>query len=427
MTVENFCNLDEEARLLGTIIFEGLTEKRWSFVFDILKAEHFYYKTHQIIYKEMENRAKEGYIDDVSLKVFFVNNIENGGAYLSWLMSKATFIMDKRQSAKNIVDLWRKREFISIASNSANDLKNKDFNFVISKFENSLLGITANSEIKKIKSIGEIVKSFEEQSINEEFIPTGFETLDNMLNGGFYKQQLIVLGARPSVGKTTFAQNIMLNVATNNKKCFFLSLEIGEKNVMQKFLALVSNISGYNIQRNIGTNTQAYQEAKNKLSKLPIYIDDSSQVSISQIKRAIKRQIDLYGVDLVVVDYIQIVKGDNVFNKSEATIIKDITSSLKSIAKDYNISILALAQINRKGVEGEDKKPNLNDFKGSGGIEEDADVAIILHRKRDVNSELQYLENKTEIIIAKNRYGESGIISGIFDGKIGKFIIDEKF
>jgi replicative DNA helicase len=203
-----------------------------------------------------------------------------------------------------------------------------------------------------------------------------------------------------------------------------VSLEISKKNAIFKFLTLATEVPLWKIQKKIGIDTESYIEKKQHLAKLPIYIDDSSQLTVSQIKQAIKRQFDLTGLDLVVVDYIQIVKGENTFNKNEASIIKDITSTLKGLSKQFNIPILALAQINRKGAENSEQEPTMNDFKGSGGIEEDSDVAMILHRAKNSNNDLQYLSNAGHLIIAKNRYGQTGKIGINFNGEIGKFTED---
>jgi replicative DNA helicase len=152
-----------------------------------------------------------------------------------------------------------------------------------------------------------------------------------------------------------------------------------------------------------------------------IYVNDSSFLTIAQIGRIIKTQTERQPVDLVVVDYVQIVRGEEVRGKNEAILIKETTSALKGFAKQYDVSMLALAQINRKAVEGSKQEPTINDFKGSGGIEEDADVAIILHRDRTEGQEDSYFSRSGKLIVAKNRHGRTGEINIDFDGEFGRF------
>ena len=419
-----FCNLEIEQTILGTII---LNSNKLDQVVDLLKDHHFSDKANRFIYKEILSIAKESEVNQLILKTFFNNNpiFENRGlSYLSHLITKQSVILNIRLLAKELIELWQKRELINIAQQSIDLLRDKKFSYAISQLENSIAGIVCDTEKKNIQSLDQIINDIDNEIITNEFVETGFKKLDDMLNGGFYNQQLIVIGARPSVGKTSFAQNIMLNVAKQGKRCLFVSLEISKKNAIFKFLTLATEFPLWKIQKKIGIENQSYIEKKQKLAKIPIYIDDSSQLTVSQIKQVIKRQFDLTGLDLVVVDYIQIVKGENTFNKNEASIIKDITSTLKGLSKQFNIPIIALAQINRKGAENSEQEPTMNDFKGSGGIEEDSDVAMILHRAKNSNNDLQYLSNTGHLIIAKNRYGKTGKISINFNGEIGKFTED---
>ncbi len=419
-----YSNLEIEQTILGTIIMDS---KRLDHVVDLLKDYHFSDKAHQVIYEEILDIAREGEVNELILKTFFNNNpvFENKGlSYLSQLITKTTVILNIRVLTKELVELWQKRELINIAQQSVDLLRDKKFSYAISQLENSIAGIVCDAEKKNIQSLDQIINDIDNEVITNEFVETGFKKLDEMLNGGFYNQQLIVIGARPSVGKTSLAQNIMLNVAKQGKRCLFVSLEISKKNAIFKFLTLATEVPLWKIQKKIGIDNQSYIEKKQHLANLPIYIDDSSQLTVSQIKQVIKRQFDLTGLDLVVVDYIQIVKGENTFNKNEASIIKDITSTLKGLSKQFNIPILALAQINRKGAENSEQEPTMNDFKGSGGIEEDSDVAMILHRAKNSNNDLQYLSNAGQLIIAKNRYGQTGKIGINFNGEIGKFTED---
>ena len=183
------------------------------------------------------------------------------------------------------------------------------------------------------------------------------------------------------------------------------------------------SIDNWKIQKNILNQSEmaGLLDAKKELKDMEIYVNDSSYLRISQIGQIIKQQIEKQPVDLVVVDYVQIIRGDDVKGKNEALIIKESTTMLKSFVKQYDVAVLALAQINRKAVEGGKQEPTINDFKSSGGIEEDADVAIILHRDRSEEKKDGYFSQSGKLIVAKNRHGRTGEVAIDFDGKFGRF------
>jgi len=310
--------------------------------------------------------------------------------------------------------------------NALVELKDKKFNAVAGNLENEIAGLLIQEPKKKTQHIEEIINDIEELERNgpaNKFVPTGFVKLDELLNGGLYAQQLVIIGARPSIGKTSLAQGVILNSSNLSKKCLFLSLEVDKKNVFIKFLSNLKSIQPWKILKRIlnQSEMQAVITGKEQLKKMGIYVNDSSFLTIAQIGRIIKTQIELQPVDLVVVDYVQIVRGEEIRGKNEATLIKETTSALKGFAKQYDVSMLALAQINRKAVEGAKQEPTINDFKGSGGIEEDADVAIILHRDRTEGHEESYFSRSGKLIVAKNRHGRTGEINIDFDGEFGRF------
>jgi len=222
---------------------------------------------------------------------------------------------------------------------------------------------------------------------------------------------------------TTLGQNIILNVSKAGKRCLFISLEVDKRNVMYKFLSSMTSIESWKIQKRILNqgDIQALNRAKQDLREMGIYVNDSSYLKIGQIGQLIKNQIQKQPVDLVVVDYVQIIRGDDTKGKNEALIIKENTTALKAFAKQFDVAVLALAQINRKAVEGGSQEPTINDFKSSGGIEEDADVAIILHRNRSEGKKDSYFSENGKFIVAKNRHGRTGQIEINFDGNFGRF------
>jgi replicative DNA helicase len=288
-----------------------------------------------------------------------------------------------------------------------------------------MLKLDSNNPVQKVQHISEVITDIENDErslLDNDFVTTGFNKLNNILNGGFYKKQLVVIGARPSVGKTSIAQQMILKASDSGKKCLFISLEVDKKNVFLKFVSNMVSIDGYKLQiRKFNqSELESIKQAKKNLRELNIYVNDSSSLNVSQIENIIKKQLEIEPVDMVFIDYIQIIRFLNQGNFNEASAIKENTSRLKEIAKKYNVGVVALAQISRKGVEN-NQEPTVNDLKGSGGIEEDADVAILLHRDKNQEEGGGYFSNNGKLIIAKNRHGATGVVGFEFEGKFSRF------
>ena len=419
-------NIEAEQIILGSAIMRN---RILLHVADILEEKHFYYEEHKIIWREFIKIGKEGgTADPTTLKgcmkdIAFKEVGEH--KYLAVLLDKANGIVDFRYYAKTLIELWQKRELETLIENCQESLKNKSFSFLSSKLQNDILKLDINNPIQKIKHIGEVIKDIknDEKKLTDDFITTGFKELDNLMNGGFYKKQLTIIGARPSIGKTSMAQQMILKASQEGKKCLFISLEVDEKNIYLKFVSNLVSIQGWKLQRKILSDKEkkAEIEAMKELNEMDIYINDSSSLNIMQIENIVKKQLELQPIDVVFIDYIQIIRYLNQRNFNEASAIKENTSRLKEIAKKYNIAVVALAQINRKGVENK-QEPSINDLKGSGGIEEDADIAILLHRDKNEDEEGSYFSDSGKIIVAKNRHGATGVVSFNFEGKFSRFI-----
>lgn len=425
--MNNFINQQAEQCILGIIL---LGNHHIDKIADLLEPKHFYCEAHSAIFSRIIEVASDMTADQITLKDFFSNTEcikDIGGVkYLTVLLGEASSLIDIRDYAKKLVELWQKRELQDLLVRSIEALGENKFDTVTANFDNEVSGLAIRDSKKKTQHIAEMLDEMETDDklgISGKYVPTGFKALDNLLNGGIYSQQLIIIGARPSVGKTTIGQNIILNVSKSGKKCLFISLEVDKRNVTLKFLSNLASVATWRILKKITEqhHDQGLIEAKKKLREMAIYTNDSSYLSISQIGKIIKNQLEKQPVDLVVVDYVQIIRGEETKNKNEALIIKENTTALKSFAKQFDVAVLALAQINRKAVEGANQEPTINDFKGSGGIEEDADVAIILHRDRSEDKKENYFANTGKLIIAKNRHGRTGEIAVDFDGEFGRF------
>lgn len=428
--ITNFINIQGEHAILGTILISNTQLSR---VIDKLEEKHFYNEANKEVWKKIIELSNDNKLaDSIILKEFFSNNLivkEAGGvAYGQALLGKAVGVIDIREYCNEIIELWQKRELEAKLNSAIFDLHNNSFDKVSANLENDIAGLALQEPKKKTQHVSEMITDWEvdeAQGKTTKIIPTGLNQLDKVLNGGLHARQLCFIGARPSVGKTAISQNIIFNASKAGKKCLFISLEVDKRNVLYKFLSLSRSIPAWKIQKNILTHQdkEDLRESKRELKEMQIYVNDSSSLNITQIKQIIKNQIEKNPVDLVVVDYVQIIKGVDTKWKNESSAIKENTTMLKALAKQYDVAILALAQINRKGVESNDQEPNINDFKGSGGIEEDADVAIILHRNRNENEDKEkgYFSNTGKLIVAKNRHGFTGQVGVMFDGELGRF------
>jgi replicative DNA helicase len=420
-----FFNEEAEMSLLGTVIINNAYFKR---IADILEPKHFYYTAHQEIYKRFIEVAKQMNVNQVTLKEFFDSNEHvkevGGSLYLSTLLSCASSIIDIRDYAKVMIELWQKRGLEDLLSESLQALSENKFSYSVAKIENDIRGLEVHSDRRKTNHISIIVdeiKNKRDLKIESKIISTGFDLLDEKLQGGFYSKQLAIIGARTAVGKTTMLQDIILSVSRKGKKCLFISLEVDSERVVLKFLSNVAGVAGWKIKRNMMAPME-YQNvlaAEEIVKKMTIFIDDSGDLKTSDIERVIRNQIEKQPVDLIAVDYIQHIKYENDRNINATMEISKNVIALKAMAQKFDVAMIAAAQINRAGVD----KPTLAHFEGSSAIEKNADVAIIIHREELKEEERgdSYYSNSGLWIVAKNRDGKTGEIQFKLEGEFGRF------
>lgn len=417
---KEYYNIECEEVLLGTIITSNVYFKG---VRSILKAEYFYSDDNQKIFRELSDKLIRGkQCNAITLKDFFTDNIDGGYQYLKFLMNRASAIVDLKEYAQKISELWQKRE---IQDEILNLKLNKDGDEIISSLINKLNGLRIGYDVQKTLTADEIIDEIDEldRNFTAKPVPTGFPTLDKMMNGGLNKKQLTILGARPSLGKTTMGQNIILNAQRRGFDSLFISLEIDKRQVLLKFLSMMAKVDGYKIQTKTYDqgDMQRIIEAKKQLKEMNLRVNDTCGLDYMKIDEIVRQAKDTGNLDLVLVDYVQIINSIDARWKNKTDLIKEATTHLKQIAIKYDVAVLALCQINRQGVQ-DGKQPSLTDLKGSGGIEEDADVVIILHREQAGENESGTYSNDGKLIIAKNRFGMTNTVPIIFDGRYAQFI-----
>jgi replicative DNA helicase len=469
-------NNDAEQRLLGALLISNSAYARVS---EFLYAEHFGYAVHGRIFAAIGKLIERGQIaNPVTLKNLFDQDgalTEIGGAqYLFQLANSAVTIINAEDYGRIIHDLYLRRELISIGEDVVNDAFRQDLDDKapqqIERAEKKLfdlatvgqaeggfraftaaLTIAINNAEAAYKRHGKIVG-----------VGTGFRDLDDKL-GGLHPSDLVIIAGRPSMGKTALATNIAFNAAKSYKSTStpdgrtiaedgavvgFFSLEMSAEQLAARILAEESGISSDRIRRGDvnQANFDKFVQASHRLQMLNLFIDDTPALSVSALRTRSRRLMRQQGLGLIVVDYLQLLRPSVQVRTLENRVqeISDITRSLKALAKELNVPVLALSQLSRAVEQREDKRPMLADLRESGSIEQDADVVMFIFREeyylarrepprpddgdKQANDEYEKWHKKFdstyglgEIIIAKQRHGPIGTVKLRFDAETTKF------
>ena len=448
-------NIEAEQSVIGSIL---LSNEIFDEINMIIVSKNFYDPMHQKIFGAIEKLIYSGMLaNPITLKNHFENEKDelNVPEYLVKVTKFSTSSRQAIEYSKLIYDLFVKRELIKISENvidtaKLNDLDN-DGQKIIENFEKSLFdlaekGSFSNSLIKFDEAMRQTIEMASSAYKNDEGIvgvPTGLTDLDDRL-GGLHKSDLIIIAGRPSMGKTALATNIAFNAAKklqdDGKKSSiaFFSLEMSSEQLSTRILAEQSRIKSNDIRRGRISEEQfdKFIETSKDISELPLYIDETPAISIAALSNRARRIKRLYGLDMVVIDYIQLMKASN-FKDGRGQEISEITQGLKALAKELSVPVVALSQLSRAVEARDDKKPQLADLRESGSIEQDADVVMFVYR------EAYYLERKeprpatvehaewqakmnevsslAEIIIGKQRHGPTGNIMLEFEAMFTKF------
>jgi replicative DNA helicase len=429
---------DLESMLLGALMLDNQAMNE---VLMIIDHRHFYSPRNGIIFQAMINLdGRREPIDVVTVKEELkkVKKLEQVGDvdYLLELMDSVSTSANASYYARIIFEKFILRNLIDISSNIVErclDTSNNTFS-ILDDAEQKILDISESLSKKKIISVrDEMDKIFEElyerkMNKNIEGIPTGYDELDN-LTGGFHKSELIVVAGRPSHGKTAFAMNIASNAALKyGKKVAIFSLEMSYKELIYRLLASVLRVDGKKLKlgRLQGHEWDRVAQDFGKL-KTDLYIDDSSELSILEIRAKARRMKQEYNIDMIVVDYLQLVRGQENAERRDLEVAQ-VSRGLKALAKELEIPVIACAQLNR-GVEqrGKEKKPQLSDLRESGAIEQDADMIIFVNRPiigmkiEHTDPNFDEIKRKAEIVIGKQRNGPIGDFDLIFLGEYATF------
>ena len=437
-------DIEAEEAVIGSLLID--TEAILK-VATFLKPEDFFDEMNQLIYQACFSLYQRSEVINqitVAHELMRQNRLEQigGAGYLSHLISIVPTSLHVEHYAQIVSNMAVMRRLIAAAGQIAaiGYEAGPDIEASLNKAEDVLFQLRTRQSLRDFIPIREALGQYFEEprqpSVSEERIShalTGFTALDDFL-GGLQRADLIVLAARPSLGKTSLALNIARNAAINQKACVALfSLEMSCEAVVQRFLASESGVDSKRIRlgRFSEQDEVKIMEASGVLSEAPIYIDDSPQLRVIDIRSKARRLHFELGVDLIILDYLQLIQGDG-RNETRVQEVSKITGSLKMLARELNVPVLAVSQLSRAVEWRASHIPQLADLRESGSIEQDADVVIFIYRDdmyysaeewsklHDIEKE-PYPRGIADINIAKHRNGPLGQVKLRFLSRIAKF------
>ena len=451
-------NLEAEQALLGSILVNNDIIDEVS---NTINPTSFYDPAHTKIYEVIETLNNKGMIaNPITLKNYFEkDNMLNEVGGTEYLVKLTRFSGSTKQAvdyAKIIHEMYLRRELVLISDNLSSetlDAKEQTAEKIIENTEKSLFdlaerGSFSQSFLKFNQALDQTIETATQAMKSDKGIvgvPTGLTDLDEKL-GGLHKSDLVILAGRPGMGKTALATNIAYHAAQNimsrqeKSSIAFFSLEMSSEQLSTRILSEQARIKSDDIRKGKVTEEEInrYIEASRNIYNLPLFIDETPAITIATLSNRARRIKRLFGVSLVVVDYIQLMRAPS-SNRNDNRVqeVSEITQGLKALAKDLKVPVLALSQLSRAVEQRDEKKPQLSDLRESGSIEQDADVVMFVYR------EAYYLENKqpklgsiehaewqskmndvnglADIILGKQRHGPTGVVKVAFEGIYTKF------
>ena len=400
-----------------------------------LSIEAFYFKNHQTIYQAILNLSTQKKIINITTLTNYLQEQglleEIGGVtILIELMNQVPNLVNLEEYLTLVQDKFIRRTLIKLGYQIINSsyVTNISLEQIISDLESELVLIGKKTETNQVLSSAEllsnVIKELKDKSNNVTLpgISSGFYDLD-ALTQGFQKSDLIIIAGRPSMGKTAFCLNSATNILKKSKlPILFFSLEMSKEQLMYRVLASETNINSTRLRA--GNIKQSEWDILNstvkRFSRLPLFIDDTPNVSIAEIRKKIKKiRFEQQKLGLIIVDYLQLMENSNK-NENRVQELSQITRSLKNIAREFNVPVIVLSQLSRNVENRVNKRPILSDLRESGSIEQDADLVLMLYRDEYYNTETEE-PNITELIISKHRNGPIGTTKILFEGEYTKF------
>jgi replicative DNA helicase len=449
-------NIEAEQAVIGSIL---VSNDIFDEISTIISSDNFYDPMHQKIFNAIHGLIFKGMLaNPITLKNYFEDEKDdlNIPEYLVKITKFSTSVRQAVEYSKIIYDMFVRRELIKISEQTMDNAKLTELDSsgqtIIENTEKSLFDLaekgSSNSNLVKFdEAMKQTIEMASAAYKNEEGIvgvPTGLRDLDDKL-GGLHQSDLIIIAGRPSMGKTSLATNIAFNAAQklqdSGKKSTiaFFSLEMSSEQLSTRIISEQARISSNDIRRGRISDEQfdKFLETSKNIAELPLYIDETPAISIAAMSNRARRIKRLYGLDMIVVDYIQLMRGTTYNKDGRVQEISQITQGLKAIAKELGVPVVALSQLSRQVEQRDDHKPQLADLRESGSIEQDADVVMFVYREgyylqrkepreatvehAEWQAKMNEVAHLAQIIIGKQRHGPIGNVTLEFEERFTKF------
>lgn len=428
-------NIEAEQSVLGAMI---LSRNAVDVALQNLSSDSFYTKEHQLIFSAIEKLvSNQMSVDITTLTAYFVekNELDEvGGVEYLTNISQAVYssanidyyikIISEKAMVRRLIDVSEK-----LASKGYED--NENPLDLIQDAERKILEVTAFKKVSDFKKSSDILREVHENLIEISKqkdgltgVSTGFKGIDRLTNG-LQKGDLIILAARPSVGKTAFALNLAQNAAhISNVPVAIFSLEMGADQLIKRMISAVGRIDGSKLRdgRLNDEDWLRYSKASSTLSKDQIFIDDAPNLKVIEIASKCRKLQREHGLGLIVIDYLQLISGPDNSRESRQLEVSEISRSLKGLARELKVPVVALSQLSRAVEQRQDKRPIMSDLRESGAIEQDADIVAFLHRDDYYKAEDSEHPGEVEVIFGKHRNGATGTITLTFEKDYNKFL-----
>ncbi len=449
-------NIEAEQAVIGSIL---VSNEIFDEINTIIEASNFYDPMHQKIFEAVESLIYKGMLaNPITLKNYFEDEKDdlNVPEYLVKITKFSTSVRQALEYSKIIYDMFVKRELIKISEQTVDDVKLNDLETngqnIIEKTEKSLFDLAEkgsfNSNIIKFDEAMKQTIDMASAAYKTEGgivgVPTGLRDLDYKL-GGLHQSDLIIIAGRPSMGKTSLATNIAFNAAKNlqdsgkKSSIAFFSLEMSSEQLSTRIISEQARISSNDIRQGRISDEQfdKFLETSKDIADLPLFIDETPAISIAAMSNRARRIKRRSGLDMIVVDYIQLMRGTTSNKDGRVQEISQITQGLKAIAKELSVPVVALSQLSRQVEQRDDHKPQLADLRESGSIEQDADVVMFVYREgyylqrkeprpatvehAEWQAKMNEVAHLAQIIIQKQRHGPIGNVTLEFEERFTKF------
>ena len=430
-----------EKSLIGAIMISDAVLPE---ILGVIKPQDFYEERHQAIFEAIENLYDQHKPIDLltltnALKTAKKLKSVGGAGYLTELSNFVPAASHAKAYAEIIERASTRRKLIKAGTEIANKAYEDDAEVgtLVGEAEQELFAVSDKIVKSDYVAMNELLADafdrIEELRENKgalRGLKTGFRDLDKK-TAGLQKGDLIIIGARPAMGKTTFAQNLAYNIASiNNKGVLFFSMEMAANEIIDRMISDVSGVNNWNI-RTGNLSDEEFQkigDAMAEMDELPMYIDDTSSMTIMELRNKARRAMHDHDIGIVIVDYLQLIQGSDRYKGNRVQEVTEISRGLKILARELHIPVVALAQLSRQVTGRDDPRPVLSDIRESGSIEQDADLVMFLHRpdyykQNDDNYEETHI---TELIVAKHRHGAVGKIELYFHPELLRFMSLDK-